>query len=476
MRRRSASADIRRFGVAAIAAVLVATPVVAQETGDIEKRLSEIEDDLAAGRAAVISLEQTAESLAAELAALRVQIGAASRTAQRHAVDIARLDEELAVLTDQEDATLRDLATRRAALAKTLAGLQRLALRPQAALLVTPGDPNDVVRSGLLLRTAIPGIESQAAELRDELAALADLRNEIQSSRDSLARSTQGLQAERERLAALQDDKTSVLAATHASREDTASALARLTDEAGSLEELLAALQRQAAEQQAAAAKAAAEAAARQAAAEAAEKAAAEQLARATPAPRPSAPEAAPEATVAVPLEPAPAPAAPDSDQLASLAPPGIASIADARGALTPPALGNVVQNFGDRTEFGSKSDGITYQTVPDALVVAPWDGQVVFADQFRSFGQILIIDHGEGYHSLLAGLARIDAPVGQWVLAGEPVGVAGDPEKPNDGAESASGTDSSGMASRLYVELRHDGQPINPLPWIAASTDKVSG
>lgn len=454
-------------------AMLAAGPAAAQETGDIEQRLSEIEEDVAAGRAAIVSLEQEADTLANELAALRVQIGAAARTAQRHAADIARLDDGLAVLTAQEDATLRDLAARRAALATTLAGLQRLALRPQAALLVTPGDPNDVVRSGLLLRTAIPGIERQAAELRNELRALADLRTEIQTSRDDLARSTEGLAAERQRLAALQEDKARVLAATRASRDETESTLAALVDEAGSLEELLAALQRQAAERQAAAAKAEAE---RRAAAErqaAAERAAAERLARATP--------TEPPAVLQPPPQAAQAPQPLDSGQLAALAPPGIASIADAEGALTPPALGNVVQNFGDRTEFGSKSDGITYETARDALVVAPWDGQVVFADRFRSFGQILIIDHGEGYHSLLAGLARIDAPVGQWVLAGEPVGVAGDPQRTDDDAESAADRtappgEGSGNAPRLYVELRRDGQPINPLPWIAASTDKVSG
>ena len=72
-----------------------------------------------------------------------------------------------------------------------------------------------------------------------------------------------------------------------------------------------------------------------------------------------------------------------------------------------------------------------------------------------------MIIDHGQGYHSLLAGLARIDTVIGQWVLAGEPVGVMGREakEKPV-----------------LYVELRRDGQPINPLPWLAARKGKVSG
>ena len=71
-----------------------------------------------------------------------------------------------------------------------------------------------------------------------------------------------------------------------------------------------------------------------------------------------------------------------------------------------------------------------------------------------------LIIEHGEGYHTLLAGMARIDGTVGQHLTTGEPVGVMGQGEgKP-----------------LLYVELRHNGQPVNPLPWLTARKAKVSG
>ncbi len=92
--------------------------------------------------------------------------------------------------------------------------------------------------------------------------------------------------------------------------------------------------------------------------------------------------------------------------------------------------------------------------------MVAPYDGRVLFAGPFRGYGQILIIEHDDGYHSLLAGLDRLDVSVGQWLVTGEPVGTMPKGEdKP-----------------RLYLELRHDGQPINPLPWLATSNEKVSG
>ncbi len=421
------------------------------DESDIQQRLSTIERDLQDGRSAVISLERQTTDLAAEINALRVQIGAASRAAQRYALDIDELDAELSRLVTRETAASDDLIARRAALAATLAGLQRLSLRPQAALLVTPGDPNDVVRSGLLLRRVVPAIERQATELRQQLAGLTDLRQDIASRRDDLDRTKSSLDAQRQQLASLRTEKTGVLDRARGQRDDVVARLDSLAGEADSLEELLAQLQQQAADRAAAAAAA-------QAAREAAEQeTAAQSLARAAPQQSPQRQDAAP-----------PPPAVP-GDQLAALAPPGIASIADARGALTQPALGKLVQLFGDPTDFGSKSDGIVYSTSLDALVVAPWDGQVVFADRFRTFGQIVIIDHGEGYHSLLAGLKRIDAPVGQWVLAGEPVGVAG-----NSGGDAAA--EPTGDGPRVYVEFRRDGKPINPLPWIAASTDKVSG
>ena len=95
-----------------------------------------------------------------------------------------------------------------------------------------------------------------------------------------------------------------------------------------------------------------------------------------------------------------------------------------------------------------------------EAQVIAPYDGQVAFAGPFRGYGLLLIIEHSEGYHTLLAGMARIDCTVGQRLLAGEPVGVMG-----QDDAKPA-----------LYVELRHNGQPVNPLPWLTAHKSKASG
>ncbi len=110
-------------------------------------------------------------------------------------------------------------------------------------------------------------------------------------------------------------------------------------------------------------------------------------------------------------------------------------------------------------TQTGIHAKGVTIATRSRAQVISPADGVVLFAGPFRGYGQLLIIEYGDGYHMLLAGMDRIDAAVGQSLLAGEPVGTMTDTNAPE-----------------LYVELRHEGQPINPLPWLTAGKSKGQG
>ena len=125
------------------------------------------------------------------------------------------------------------------------------------------------------------------------------------------------------------------------------------------------------------------------------------------------------------------------------------------------PVFGEVVRGFGDPTESGHPSVGLVLAALPEGTVVAPHGGRVVFAGVFRGYGQLLILEIAEGYHVLLSGFARIDVVTGQTVLGGEPVGVMGET--------------GSGLTS-LYFELRRDGQPINPLPWLADRNIRVNG
>lgn len=136
-----------------------------------------------------------------------------------------------------------------------------------------------------------------------------------------------------------------------------------------------------------------------------------------------------------------------------------IAANAQPKGQLVAPVAGKVVRAWGEMTE-GGPAAGISYNTPPAARVVSPCGGRVVFADAFRSYGLLLIVDCGGGYHAVLAGFERLDLKVGQTVQAGEPVGVM-----PSWEAGTA------GRRQSLYVELRHDGQPVNPAPWLKSNS-----
>jgi murein hydrolase activator len=102
--------------------------------------------------------------------------------------------------------------------------------------------------------------------------------------------------------------------------------------------------------------------------------------------------------------------------------------------------------------------------------VTAPCDGWVVYAGPFRSYGQLLILNAGGGYHVLLAGMERISVDLGQFVLTGEPVAVMG------AGAQTAALVAVGSGQPVLYVEFRKDGIPVDPSPWWATNGEKVRG
>jgi septal ring factor EnvC (AmiA/AmiB activator) len=136
-----------------------------------------------------------------------------------------------------------------------------------------------------------------------------------------------------------------------------------------------------------------------------------------------------------------------------------------AKGTLQLPTQGKRTLSFGQKTSYGTQSKGIGIQTRYGGTVVAPCDGLIVYAGEFRAYGQLLIISPGGGYHVLLAGLSQIDVQVGQSVLMGEPVGVM------SSAAKSQAGQDDGPV---LTVEFRKDQRPIDPDPWWSDASRKV--
>jgi len=426
-------------------ATLVTLSAVSSALGAEDNRLKAIENALEQDRAKAERLQRRTETLDIEIQTLRIESISAARKAQDFETRLSEIESQLTALEQQEADKVADLNARRAQLGGTLAALQRIALQPVEAMIVSPAAPVDTVRSAMLLRVAIPAIEKRATILRGELESLAALRREIAVQRNEMAVTGQSLLTERERLSALIERKSDARAVTAAEQQAALNRAARMAAEAKDLRDLLARFEREAQDQ---AERTAREEAERLAQEDAAQKDAAREQSQAPPRTAP----------LGIPPPPESAPVRP---QIALARPDNIRPFPDSGASLVMPARGRITIRYGQNRGGNGAAKGITIQARGGAQVVAPYDGKVVYAGIFRRYGQILIIEHGGRYHTLLAGLDRIDAVVGQWLLAGEPVGILGSP---------GNGT------PELYLELRRSGQPINPLPWLATTGDKVQG
>ena len=448
----------------------------AQEAG---KRLKQVEQALEASETQSETLAREADELQTEIASLQDKSIDVAEKAQNFESRLTRIETMLQDLEVKYEIKTAELQAQHGNLYHTLAALQRIAVQPTEAVLVSRGTPVERVRSALLLQAAIPAIEERAAELRSDLEEIASLRLAIEQQHVQLAATSKALAEERRLLNELIGRKQDLHAQTLGARDSAESNAERLAAEAKNLRDLLARLEEQSrlralseararvAEQARTQAERDARRAQRDLAAQRAQKQAQQD---GTP------PELAEdqelEATTSLAGDGlASGQTAPgDGPAVASLTPDTLERPDNVRafpqGAAIPllimPVRGQLVVAFGQRaTGAESASKGISIATRTKAQVVAPYDGQVVYAGAFRGYGQILIIEHGGRYHTLLAGLERIDAVTGQWILAGEPIGIMGGPQE---------------RSPELYLELRHAGQPVNPLPWLATTDDKVQG
>ena len=147
-------------------------------------------------------------------------------------------------------------------------------------------------------------------------------------------------------------------------------------------------------------------------------------------------------------------------------------TFAAARGLLPLPVNGVKIRNFGEPDSMGGAEKGLAITARAGAQVTSPCDGLVVYAGSFRSYGQVLILNAGGGYHVLLMGMERISVDPGQFVLTGEPVAAMG-----SGGQIAAAGATVTPSQPLLYIEFRKDGTPIDPSPWWATSeSEKVRG
>jgi murein hydrolase activator len=404
-----------------------------QERADKETELRGVEDTLRASEEQRRAIEAEIESVRADRARLSAALIEATAKVQDAERGAAAAGDKLGSLNAAADDLTRSLERRRGVIADVLAALQRMGSNPPPAILVKPGDMSEAVRAATVMGGVIPDLKAELDSVRNDLDALARTRNLIATERDELTQRGQALAVDKMRLAALIDARQQSLASAEGALGSQRQRAADLARQATSLKDFIARL-----DGETSARKAAAAAAHASGTAEAAE---IEALARAAHGADPGR------------LKP----------QIA---------FGDAKGQVPLPAAGSILKTFGSPDGLGGTERGLSLATPAGVAVSAPVDGAVLFAGLYRTYGQLLIMDAGGGYYVLLAGMDRINVESGEFVLAGEPIGVMG------DGSVRMAAAAAVGAARPvLYIELRKDGTAIDPGPWWAkADIEKARG
>ncbi len=381
----------------------------------------------------------------------RALIEAAKRSQELEAT-IDEAESRLAILSAEGNKLRQSLSKKRALMAEVLGALQRMGKKPPPALLIRPEDALASVRSAILLGAVLPEIRSETDILLGEMQALTENTRKIETEKTTLAEDLNALAEDETRLTLLIEEKKQLATRSRENLQSEQEKIEKLANEAVSLVDLINKLETQI-ESAAVAANAAKSAD---------KKRRQEELKRLAKA------EAA--------LESGPDKNGSKEGVLGSKLgdtgriEPAIA-FRTAKGSLPLPVSGVQLYAFGSANKSastvgsaaGSVNRNVAYATRPNARVRAPADGWVVYAGPFRSYGQLLILNAGEGYHIVLAGLSQVNVETGRFVLAGEPVGRMGTTRIAAVGLENLGST-----RPVLYVEFRKDGKSIDPSPWWA--------
>jgi murein hydrolase activator len=427
------------FPLAAVClALLLSPPSMAAGAGSATPEataaeLDAVQKGLGETAASLESLARSRETLKTDLAALSdrlVDVAARLQAAEQRA---SASEERLRSLNDTEATLAVDLARNRRMLADLIAGLQQIDRNPPPPIVTGRDDAVAAVRGAMLFAALLPQVRARTLKVSETLARLETVRSAMADERRGLDAELAQLAAARSEIDALIARKAALAKAAGEQYDEERQRARQLAKRAANLKELLAALDRQRAAETARIAR------------EEREKARQQQRETAR-------------------LE--------AQRREVALAPPSAKAFIDSRGRLDYPAQGQKVRGYGDADGFGGNSKGLFIATRSGAQVVAPAAGRVEYAGEFRSYGQLLILDVGGGYHVLLAGLGTLAAETGQMVRAGEPLGTMG--------KEPARSTLIGDLLEDhrpiLYVEFRQNGGAIDPSPWWIGARREARG
>ena len=489
-----------------------------EEKIEAQKRLEKRRKVLRDVKGREEAVARDVKAIEQERARLNSQLIQTARSIQESEAILFRTEDRLKDLKNQEREVRRSIDDRHDTVAKLLAAMQRIGRQPPPPLVTRRDDALKMVRSAMLLASILPELETQAARLTRDLEDLVDLQEKTRIEQIRVKEESEKLATEQERIDGLLAEKKARLTERQTQLASIQQAAKQHSENLSELGEFLTRMDAEIkstvraidkgegkllqAQKRAEEARLRAEEAEREA--EQARRRAAEEkrlaAIREVEAQRKAelkaaeeqrrAEQKAAEARRQAEIQAAEARrlAAIEAEQRKKLAAKPVVELKPrkrvalaspgrmkpaipfrkARGTVLRPVPGRTLTKFASDDGYGGKTKGIEFQTRESSQVTSPTDGWIVYSGPFRSYGQLLIINAGEGYHVLLAGMNQIDVSLGQFVLKGEPIAVMGSPVK--DGKE--------GEPKRpvLYVEFRKDGRPIDPDPWWAVGPEKVQG
>jgi septal ring factor EnvC (AmiA/AmiB activator) len=434
--RLSVALRLAFAAVSALALTLGSAQAQAQKPTleDVRKHDQELEAIRAEQKKAIDSQKKLQDEIAAlsedrrKLNQALIDSATNIRTAE---AKIAAAEGRLKQLSDTEGSIRKSLDSRRVVIGEILATLQRMGRRPPPAMLVRPEDALESLRAAMLLGAVVPEMRSEAESLAGELSDLVRVRGEAAAERDALSRNLATLSDEQNRMTLLVDERQKRQADVEKQLDAERQQSVALAKQADSLKDLIAKLER------------GLDSASRTARASQEGRALGDTRA-----------------------------------DLSALKDPGrlgpAIAFASAKGMLPIPVNGVKSRDFGAADGNGGTEKGISITTRQGAQVTSPCDGWVVYAAPYRSYGKLLILNAGGGYHVVLAGIERISVDIGQFVLTGEPVAVMG--SGPQVASAVLTGAGGSNQPV-LYIEFRKDGSPVDPNPWWAPpESEKVRG
>jgi septal ring factor EnvC (AmiA/AmiB activator) len=378
---------VRSIAPLAIIALVLAVAGGAQASrGDDAAALADARREAAEATQRYQALDQQAQRATSEADRARAASEALAARIEAAEADLTAAERRIALIAAFQAGQRARLAERQGPIVRLTAALETMTRRPAALALVQPGSVRDAVHVRSLLAAALPEIRRRTAALRDEAQRSAQLRRQSELARQGLIDSREALRQRRVALAGFEASQRS------RSQQLTGFALTQ-SDRAlvyGEQAQVLA----------------------RDIGTRDYQNRLAASLARLPgPVPRPTAgaPPDAPEETLPYSL----------------------------------PVQGRLVTGVGEISDGGVHARGLTFETAAEAPVIAPAAGRIVYAAPFRGYGNVVIIDHGRGWMTVITDLGGAEVSAGQNVARGAAIGRAGN------------GT------PRITVELRRNGRPL---------------